>query len=128
MLYCCYLSIYMLVISMVLWHIQIMVLIMFLLVSDWLMNSWPNRCYDIYCERELDLLEVSQISFRSLCLDMHSWPVDFMFTRCLMEWMSCLDWVRSIPWLSFVLEAFSLCHLSFWKVFSKSRKGSSDKP
>lgn len=90
--------------------------VFFRIISTWwLTNAWANKCYCSYYERELDILGDSQISFRILCSNMHSWPVYYMFTICLMKWSSWLDLVRSSTWSSFVCLALYSSILSFQK-------------
>ena len=50
-----------------LWQNLVMDLMMFLLVNEWMMNVWRNRCYCSYYEKALDLLGDFQISIRHLC-------------------------------------------------------------
>lgn len=92
-----------------------MTLNMFWLVNEFLLNEWLNRFFCNYDEMELYPLGDSHISMRPLCLDMQSWPIDYMFSMCLTKCLSWLDMVRSIPWSIFILEAFSMCHLFFGK-------------
>jgi len=48
-------------------------------VDEWLMNAWDNKCDCSYYERELYLLDDSQISIRPFCSNMHSFHVLNMF-------------------------------------------------
>ena len=92
---------------LVMWCILLTTLDMFWWMYEWLMNAWTNKCYCNYYERTLDLLGDSQINFRLIWSYMHSWHVAYMFTICLMKWLSWLGLVRSISWSSFVWMDFS---------------------
>ena len=87
---------------LVIWCILAMVVDIVWFFDEWLMNAYDNRCYCTYYERELYILDDSKISIRPLCLNIESWPVDYMFAMCLMTWLSWLGLFRSSIWSSIV--------------------------
>ena len=101
---------------LVMWCILLIDLDMFWWTYEWLMNTWNKKYYCSYYERELDLFGDSHIIFKLLWLDMHSWPIAYIFSICLKKWLSWLCLVRSGSCSSFLCLALSLYHLSFWEV------------
>ena len=85
-----------------------------LIVDEWLMNVWTNRCYFIYYERAPDLLDDYWISIKPLCLNMHSWPVHYMFAICLTKWLSWLGQVFGLCLVECIfhheINDFGKCH------------------
>jgi len=87
------------------------------LVDEWLLNAWASKCYCTYYERACDLLDDSQISIIPLCSNMHSWPVDYMFSVCLMKLLSCSRQSSSSFSFKFVCLTLFSCHVivGWWK-------------
>lgn len=70
----------------------------FLLVIEWSLYLWPNRCNGSWCAMASMVLSDSQLSMRPLCSELLIAPIDYTFAICLTKCMSWLVGAQSSFW------------------------------